>query len=484
MTKETERAALGACPVLASAREETREALARAAEPLTPAAGELVFREGDPAPYVFFVEEGALVAEKRAEDGVEIPLREVLPGELGGLTNLEGTEPRSASLRARTAARLLAIDKGVLRERMAGDPGLARGVLAALGSKIRAKNRQLATLLERTRRDPRERIVFFDAKPYEREAFDARMPEDLRVRYVEARLGPDTARLADGYPVACAFVNDDLSRPVLEELAARGVRLLAMRCAGYNNVDLPAAAALGLDVVRVPAYSPHAVAEHTIALLLTLVRKTHRAFARVREGNFSLAGLVGTDMFGKTAGVVGAGKIGAIVAKILLGMGMRVLVFDPRPDAALTALGARYATLDELFAESDVLSLHVPLTAETHHMVDRARLATVKPGLVLLNTSRGGLVDAAALVEALKEDRIGAAGLDVYEEESEYFFQDRSDRAVADDLLARLMTFPNVLITSHQAFLTREALDNIAEATLASVDEHLRGAPLTRAVRP
>ena len=409
-------------------------------------------------------------------------LRTLGPGELGGLTSLATGGPRSASVRARGPSVLITIDKAAFQDAMHADPALASAVLRVLGHKVRTKNAQMATLLERVRRDPREKIVFFDTKPYERAAFEQRLPDALRVRWIDARLGRDSARLAEGYPVVCAFVNDDLSRPVIEELAARGVRLLALRCAGYNNVDLAAATAAGIQVVRVPAYSPHAVAEHTIALLLTLVRKTHRAFVRVREGNFSLAGLVGFDLYGKTAGVVGTGKIGAIVATILRGFGMSVLAHDKAESAELVACGVRYVSLDELFATSDVISLHVPLMPATHHLVNATRLAQTRPGVVLVNTSRGGLVDTSALIDALKSGHVGGAGLDVYEEESEYFFQDRSDRAVLDDLLARLMTFPNVLVTSHQGFLTREALDNIAEATLDSVAQWMTGTPLTRLV--
>jgi D-lactate dehydrogenase len=473
---------LASHPLFSTAYPGTLEQLAAWARCVKVASGDVAFREGDPAPYMFVVAEGSFEAMKRSEDGAEVVMRTLVRGEVGGLTNLAGPGPRSASLRAQEDAALLTIDKPAFIEAMRGDAALTDAVLLSLGQKVRAKNAQVATLIERTKRDPREKVVFFDAKPYEREAFERRLPETLRVSWIAARLGAETAKLAEGYPVVCAFVNDDLRRPVVEELAARGVRLLAMRCAGYNNVDLAAAREVGIRVVRVPAYSPHAVAEHTLALLLTLVRKTHRAFVRVREGNFSLAGLVGFDLHGKTAGVVGTGKIGAIVARILRGFGMSVLAYDKVQDDALVAAGVRYTSLEELFASADVLSLHVPLTPDTHHLVDRARLATTKKGVVLLNTSRGGLVDAQALVDALKTGHIGGAGLDVYEEESEYFFQDRSDRAVADDLLARLMTFPNVLITSHQGFLTHEALDNIAEATLASVDEYLAGRPLTRLV--
>lgn len=470
-------------PLFAAASSASLQALSRAASRSEFSAGQRAFTEGDAAGTLFLVVRGDLDVIKRAEGGAEVVMHRLGEGDVGGLTNLTGAEPRSATLQAIGAAQLLFIEKAAFVAAMASDPALTAAVLRELGQKVRRKTAQVATLLQRTQRDPREKIVFFDAKPYERAAFDARLPDSLRVRYLEARLGPSTARLADGFPVVCAFVNDDLSAPVIEELGARGVRLIALRCAGYNNVDLAAAAKAGVEVVRVPAYSPHAVAEHTLALLLTLVRKTHRAAARVRDGNFSLAGLVGFDLHGKTAGVVGTGKIGAIVASILRGFGMTVLAFDRVQQPELVAAGVRYLPLDELFAQSDVISLHVPLTPQTHHLVDAEKLARTRRGLVLLNTSRGGLVDTAALIASLKSGHLGGAGLDVYEEESEYFFQDRSDRAVLDDLLARLMTFPNVLVTSHQGFLTTEALDNIATATLDSVAAHLAGAPLTRAVR-
>jgi D-lactate dehydrogenase len=482
MTENDIRALFASVAPFSASDAPTLEALVARARAVEVPADQDAFREGDPAPFVFVVARGAFEVRKRAEDGSDVALRTLEVGAVGGLTNLAGDAPRSATLRASRDGALLVVEKNLFVEAMRRDAALTAAVLRALGEKIRSKTAQVATLIDRTRRDPREKIVFFDAKPYERESFDRLLPESLRIRYVQARLGPTTARLADGFSVVCAFVNDDLSRPVLEELAARGVRLVAMRCAGYNNVELAVARELGLSVVRVPAYSPYAVAEHTVALLLTLVRKTHKAYARVREGNFSLSGLVGFDLHEKTVAVIGTGKIGAVFATILRGFGARVLAFDQREDPALIAAGVRYAPLDVLLSESDVLSLHVPLNPSTYHLIDRDRLAKMKRGVVLLNTSRGGLVDTAALIDALKSEHVGAAGLDVYEEESEYFFQDRSDRVTTDDVLARLMTFPNVLITSHQAFLTREALENIAEATLSSVEEFLSARPLTRAV--
>jgi D-lactate dehydrogenase len=283
--------------------------------------------------------------------------------------------------------------------------------------------------------------------------------------------------LARGYPVVCAFVNDELDASVLEQLARFGTGMIALRCAGYNNVDLAAAAREKIEIARVPAYSPHAVAEHAAMLILALNRKVHRAYNRVREGNFSLNGLVGFDLFGRTAGLVGLGKIGRCLAQILRGFGMTVLAHDVKVDLEFgESAGVRFVGLDELLAASDVVSLHAPLTPATHHLIDAARIARMKRGVMLINTGRGGLVDTAALIDALKTGHIGAAGLDVYEEESDYFFRDMSDRAIDDDVLARLMTFPNVLVTSHQAFLTSDALDNIAGTTVDNIRAFLAGA--------
>ena len=321
--------------------------------------------------------------------------------------------------------------------------------------------------------------AFFDTKSYDREYFAAApAAADIEFRYLEHRLGAATAGTADGARAVCCFVNDRLDRPALTRLRDAGVRHIALRCAGFNNVDLGAAKELGFAVTRVPAYSPHAVAEHTVALLLTLNRKIHRAHNRVREQNFSLAGLVGFDLHGKTAGVVGTGKIGRLTAEIFRGFGMHVLACDPYPDAAWAAQHRiDYVSKTDLFARSDVVSLHSPLTPETHHLVNEPTLAAMKRGAFLVNTSRGKLIDTAALIEALKSGRVGGVALDVYEEEEGVFFEDHSDHVLADDELARLLTFPNVLITAHQAFLTREALGEIARVTTENIRRGAAGEP-------
>ena len=309
-------------------------------------------------------------------------------------------------------------------------------------------------------------VAFFNAKAYDRPSFERCGREhDIRFRFLETKLNEDTAELARGCDAVCVFVNDTVNAAVIEKLHQCGVRLIALRCAGYNNVDVRAAFGK-IHVVHVPAYSPYAVAEHAIALLLTSVRRIHKAYNRTREFNFSLNGLTGFDFHGKTVGVIGTGKIGRIFIDICRGFGMKVIAYDrfPAPDS-----GIDYATPDELFARSDVISLHCPLTDETRHMIDAAAIEKMKKGVVIVNTSRGGLIDTEALLEGIKARKIGAACLDVYEEEADVFFEDRSGHILNDDLLSRLISMPNVIVTSHQAFLTEEALDNIAETTVNNI---------------
>jgi D-lactate dehydrogenase len=328
------------------------------------------------------------------------------------------------------------------------------------------------------------RVAVFSAKPYDVTFLSAAgQARGHELQFFEARLRLDTAPLAAGFPAVCAFVNDSVDAEVLARLAAGGTRLVALRSAGFNNVDLGAAARLGVTVTRVPAYSPHAVAEHTVALILALNRKVHRAWARVREGNFSLDGLLGFDLVGRTAGIVGTGKIGATVTRILAGFGCRLLAFDPVPDPGCVALGAAYVPLETLLAASDIVTLHCPLTPETRHLVDAAALARMKPGAMLINTGRGALVDTPAVIDALKSGHLGYLGLDVYEEEAPLFFEDRSWRVLQDDVFARLLTFPNVVVTGHQGFFTAEALTAIAETTLQSVSEFAEGRVPANVVR-
>ena len=318
------------------------------------------------------------------------------------------------------------------------------------------------------------KIAFFDTKPYDRPAFEAYGKENgVEFRFFETKLTEDTAELARGCDGVCIFVSDTADAAVIDRLSDLGVTVLALRCAGFNNVDMKHAFGR-LHVLRVPAYSPYAVAEHAMALLLTSVRRIHKAYIRSRDFNFSLTGLTGFDLHGKTVGVIGTGRIGRVFIDICRGFGMQVLAYDKFPAADLEREGVRYAPLDELFARSDILSLHCPLTDETHHIINDAALHRCKPGMVLLNTSRGALVDAEALLAAIKSRKVGAACLDVYEEESDLFFEDNSGHIMEDDTLARLISMPNVIVTSHQAFLTNEALDNIARTTVENIVTFLK----------
>jgi D-lactate dehydrogenase len=468
--------------------EETLALVAHRAHKIDLATGGWLFREGDPGEFLFVVEQGRLAAMRRIPSGPDVPLRELGPGEVGGVTSLATGGSRSASLRALEPTTVVTVARAELLELTSTRPDLTGSLLAFLGAKVRGKTGQLANLLAGFEADDRPRLAFFDTKPYERASFEPVIDRQLAVTWYETRLNPGTAALAAGHRVVCAFVNDELGSDVLRQLAAGGTELVALRCAGYNNVDLETALRLGLSITRVPAYSPHAVAEHAVTLILALNRKVHRAYSRVREGNFALSGLVGFDLHGRTAGIVGLGTIGRALVPILRGFGMRVFAYDAYPDPAYAAAaGVELVSLDRLLEAADIISLHAPLTPQTHHLINRQRIGQMKRGVVLINTSRGGLVSTSALIEGLKSGRIGAAGLDVYEEESEYFFEDRSDRVITDDLLARLMTFSNVLITSHQGFLTEDALANIAETTVANIREFLdgqRGADLTHAVLP
>jgi D-lactate dehydrogenase len=325
--------------------------------------------------------------------------------------------------------------------------------------------------------DYKMRVAFYDTKPYDREYFGkASAGTGLETVFHDFRLSAANATSAEGASVACVFVNDKVDRECLSLLAESGVRMLALRCAGFNNVDLAAARENGIFVARVPAYSPHSVAEHTVALLLTLNRKIHRAYNRVREMNFSLGGLVGFDLHGKTVGIVGTGKIGRVAAQIFRGFGCEVTACDPFPDGEWALRhGVSYVELDALLSVSDVVSLHLPLTPGTVHLLDEGSIARMKRGAYLVNTSRGKLVDSVAVIAALKSGHLGGVALDVYEEEEGVFFEDHSESPMQDDVLSRLLTFPNVLITSHQAFLTEEALTAIAETTVDSVLRFLSG---------
>lgn len=320
------------------------------------------------------------------------------------------------------------------------------------------------------------RVAMFSTQRYDRESFvKANSGYGHEIKFLKAGLSLETATLAKGFDAVCLFVHDEASREVQEQLKEGGTSTIALRSAGFNNVDLEAASELGIRVVRVPAYSPSAVAEHALALILSLNRKIHRAHARVREGNFSLDGLQGFDVHGKKAGIIGTGRIGALLAKMLVAIGCDVVAHDVHPNLECEALGIPYVPLEDLFKASDIISLHCPLLPSTRHIVDERAVALMKPGVMLINTSRGELIDTRAVIEGLKSGKIGYLGLDVYEEEEVLFFKDLSNEVIQDDIFARLMTFSNVLITSHQGFLTHEALSQIAETTLKNLSMLERG---------
>jgi len=326
-------------------------------------------------------------------------------------------------------------------------------------------------------------ISFFSTQTYDKDFFDKHnQPYGFDLTYYEAKLTDDTCTLAAGANVVCVFVNDHLSHPVIQQLAGHGVKLIALRCAGFNNVDLKAAKENNIKVVRVPAYSPHAVAEHALAMIMTLNRKTHKAYNRIREQNFSLSGLLGVDLNGKTVGVIGTGNIGQVFCTIMTALGCRVLAYDPNQHASITNLGVRYVSLTELLSQSDILSLHCPLNEHTRYLVNADTINQMKQGVMLINTSRGGLIDTKAVIEGLKSGKIGSLGIDVYEQEENLFFQNLSEQIIVDDTIARLVSFPNVLITAHQGFFTYEALSQIAETTRANIKAFVNQKPLVNEV--
>ena len=327
------------------------------------------------------------------------------------------------------------------------------------------------------------RIIFFDIKDYDREFFEKYGKNyNYEMSFFKSRLSLENVHLTKGYDVVCAFTNDDIGKETIDAMAENGVRLLAMRCAGFNNVSLKDIHNR-FKVVRVPAYSPHAIAEYTVGLILAVNRKINKAYVRTREGNFSINGLMGVDLYGKTAGIIGTGKIGQILIKILKGFDMKVIAYDLFPNQKVAEeLGFEYVSLDELYANSDIISLNCPLTKDTQYMINRRSMLKMKDGVILVNTGRGQLIDSADLVEALKDKKVGAVALDVYEEEENYFFEDKSNQVIEDDILGRLLSFYNVLITSHQAYFTKEAVDAITVTTLNNIKDFIEGKPLVNEV--
>ncbi|MGN6249982.1 MAG: 2-hydroxyacid dehydrogenase [Ginsengibacter sp.] len=326
----------------------------------------------------------------------------------------------------------------------------------------------------------RMKITFFSTKPYDKDFFEkGNAGFGFEFTFFETHLGPHIVQAVKPTDAICVFVNDKVTKEVIEVLAQKGVKVIALRCAGFNNVDLEAAKANNIHVCRVPAYSPEAVAEHALAMIMTLNRKTHKAYNRVREQNFSLHGLLGFTMKGKTVGVIGTGHIGAAFCNIMQGMGCHVIAYDVNQNLPLIQKGVKYLSLNEVLQQSDIISLHCPLMPQTHHLINQKTLALMKKGAMLINTSRGGLIDTPAVIEALKDQHLGYLGIDVYEQEEKIFFRDLSENIIADDTLQLLMSFPNVLVTAHQAFFTKEALEQITEVTLNNISSLMNGKPLT-----
>lgn len=328
------------------------------------------------------------------------------------------------------------------------------------------------------------KLTFFSSQTYDKTFFEEHNKKfGFSIEFFEVALSESTVNLIDQSDAICVFVNDRVTLPVIKLLAAKGVKVIALRCAGFNNVDLMAAVQYNIRVVRVPAYSPHAVAEHAAAMIMTLNRKTHKAYNRIREQNFSLSGLMGFDLFGKTIGVIGTGNIGMVFCKIMLGFGCRVVAYDIKQEDSMVEAGVTYLQLDELLSESDIVSLHCPLNEKTHYLIGQDTIRLMKKGAMLINTSRGGLIDTKKVIKALKSGKLGAVGIDVYEQEETLFFQNLSDHIIADDIIARLISFPNVLITAHQGFFTQEAMDQIASTTLANLKAFESGAFLLNEVQ-
>ncbi|NNM54707.1 MAG: cyclic nucleotide-binding domain-containing protein [Spirochaetales bacterium] len=457
-------------PLLASLGDQVLELILEQMRSITLEDGQILCRENEPGDCMYVVLEGELSVLKKAAEHENIEIARLKAGELAGMMSLLRQEPRSATLAARGKVLLGEISRQMFLQLLTEQPLFAQHLIAELSQYLRVQTARLADL-QATKADSRPRLAVFDSKPYMEEALRKQNRERFALTFFEAKLTPETVSLAGGFQAVCVFVNDRVTEDVVMALHQLGVGHIALRCAGYNNVDLSTCQRLGIAVTRVPAYSPFAVAEHSVALMMALNRHTHQAYNRIRDGNFSLNHLVGFDMHGKTVGLAGTGKIGRCAFDILKGFGCEVLLYNRSHDPELVSRGGRFTDLTTLFRESDIISLYLPLTPETHHLINDETIRQMKPGVMVINTSRGALIDTQALIRGLIAGQVGAAGLDVYEEESQYFFEDYSASMVTDDVLARLMTFPNVLVTSHMAFLTREALDNIAETTLENMAE-------------
>lgn len=465
--------------------DESLQALQSVIQPMMFEAGDVICREGETGDRMFVIESGDVAVLKDVEDGPAIEVTVLHRGDIAGEMGLFGERRRSATLKARCRCEMLTLGYDDFEQLLDQESTIAKELLSYMSGHLVRETSTVARLRAQEA-ETGLRVAFFSASPYRNQLYKQKNCHGFAMRFFSVPLSVDTVPLATGFPVVVASANDCFDEAVIEALHELGVGLLALRCAGYNNVDLAACERLGISVARVPAYSPFAVAEHAVALMMALNRRTHRAHTRIRDSNFSLDGLVGFDMHGKTAGVIGTGKIGACLLDILHGFGCRLLANSPTPKQDLIhRLGVRYVELDELLAECDVISLHAALTPDTYHLIDSSAIAKMKAGVMLINTARGGLIDTEALLEGLKSDKVGYAGLDVYEEEAKYFYRDFSDSHIDDDTLARLTTFGNVMVTGHQGSLTQDAQINIVETTIGNVREYelgKRGRDLTNAV--
>lgn len=430
-----------------------------------------ICKEGDTGDWMFIIESGEVSVIKKGKDNIPIEVSVLQNGDIAGEMSLFGQQKRTATLVAKKDTKAWILDHTNFNKLLDENTTLSKALLKNLSKHLKKQSSVVAKLLSQDI-DKRFKVAFFDSKSYMEKAFKEQNQYNYKLQFFESRLSLETVSLAAGFKVICIFVNDDCNKEVIDELNAMGVEMIALRCAGFNNVDLKVCEKNGISVARVPAYSPYAVAEHSIALMMALNRKIHRAHNRVRDSNFSLDGLVGFDMHEKTAGIIGAGKIGRCAINILKGYGCKLLIYSRTHDKQLEKdTGAKFVNLDELIRKSDIISIYAPLNKDTYHMINKESINKMKKGVMIINTSRGPLIDSKALLKGLKNGIIGYAGLDVYEEESAYFFEDYSDKVITDDMLARLTTFNNVIITSHQAFLTNEALSNIAKTTIENIHE-------------
>jgi D-lactate dehydrogenase len=465
--------------------EQSLQIVERMIEPVTFSTGDIICREGEIGDKMFVIESGDVAVLKDVEGASPIEVAILHRGDMAGELGLFGERRRSATLKARCQCSMLTLGYDDFEKLLEHESTIAKALLSYMSSHLVRETSTVAKLRAQNA-ETGLRVAFFSASPYRNQLYKQKNCHGFALHFFPVPLSLDTAPLATGFPVVVASANDCFDEKVIEALAELGVDMIALRCAGYNNVDLHACERLDISVARVPAYSPYSVAEHAVALMMGLNRRTHRAHTRIRDSNFSLDGLVGFDMHGKTAGVIGTGKIGACTLDILHGFGCRLLAHSRTPKQDLIhRLGVRYVELDELLAESDIISLHSALTPDSYHLIDSKAIAKMKPGVMVINTARGGLIDTEALLEGLKTGKIGYAGLDVYEEEAKYFYRDFSDSYIDDDTLARLTTFGNVMVTGHQGSLTQDAQINIVETTLANIREYelgKRGGDLTNAV--